>query len=144
MNHISLTRRKRDTKQRDEQTSMRRFSVTTGMRKGGLKEDRWIDLYLAAIRNYKAPKDAGAASAASLVSAFATPTPPAPPQLELAEAEAAVDSEAAVTEAEWPALKNIIDDHHNYPDEWDFYTSATDGVLLPKRLKPVDYTGGDH
>ncbi|KAJ3120679.1 hypothetical protein HK100_012694 [Physocladia obscura] len=119
------------------------------------------DLYLAAIRNYKAPKNAGAASAASLVSTFSAPTPPAPPQLELAAVTDTDPETAAVAEAEWPALKNIIDDHHNYPgwlsfilstrlivvastDEWDFYTSATDGVLLPKRLKPVDYTGGDH
>ncbi|KAI8615960.1 hypothetical protein BC830DRAFT_243284 [Chytriomyces sp. MP71] len=100
------------------------------------------NLYLNEIRNYKAPKNA-AADTTSLVSAFAQPKAPAAPELELEVISYGED--AAVAEAEWPALKSPIDDHHNYNDEWDFICREDDGGdLLPKRLKPYDYSGDHH
>ncbi|KAI9332335.1 hypothetical protein BDR26DRAFT_869325 [Obelidium mucronatum] len=109
------------------------------------RRDLVQDMYLNEIRNYKAPKNSAAADTSSLVSAFAQPKAPAAPALETEGAVAFEDGGAAVAEAEWPVLKSPIDDHHNYNDEWDFVTDANDGgVLLPKRLKPVDYSGDHH
>ncbi|ORY51977.1 hypothetical protein BCR33DRAFT_780129 [Rhizoclosmatium globosum] len=119
------------------QTQTRSFSAAAFVRR-----DLVQDMYLNEIRNYKAPK-AAAADSANLVSSFAQPKAPAAPALE--SEVAAFEDGAAIAEAEWPALKSPIDDHHNYNDEWDFITDANDGgVLLPKRLKPVDYSGEHH
>ncbi|KAJ3208014.1 hypothetical protein HDU83_002248 [Entophlyctis luteolus] len=111
----------------------RAFSVAAISRRDIIQE-----MYLNEIRNYKPPKDAGSAAAASLVSSFATPVAPPAPQLELAQSD--IVEEAADAEAEWPALKNIVDDTHTYNDEWEFHADGNDGgALLPKRLKEVDY-----
>ncbi|KAJ3027920.1 UNVERIFIED_CONTAM: hypothetical protein HDU68_002834 [Siphonaria sp. JEL0065] len=145
-----------------EEEVTRNFSAAAFVRRDFVQ-----DLYLTEIRNYKAPKSS-AADTSSLVSSFAQPKAPAAPELETEVA--AFEDGAAVAEAEWPALKSPIDDHHNYNGniaardfrgwalvenlgeclevleeyEWDFITDANDGgVLLPKRLKPVDYHG-DH
>ncbi|KAJ3075080.1 hypothetical protein HDU98_009259 [Podochytrium sp. JEL0797] len=97
-------------------------------------------MYLNELRSYKAPKNP-AADTSSLISSFAAPKAPAAPALDAGET-VAIEDGAAVAEAEWPALKSPIDDHHNYNDEWDFVCSANDGgVLMPARLKPYDYHG---
>jgi hypothetical protein len=136
------------------------------------------DLYLSEIKAYKPSAQVSKIDAyfsqekIDLPTSFAAPKAPAQPEIAAAPVAAAAD--AALSEEEWPALVDTIDDPHLYNgmflgkyrssatsglffltlldfimvtnavDEYDISTENDDGSLFPKRLKPIDYDHAGH